>query len=120
MAEQLKRFRIHLKSKAGDQVVTLLARNRGEAEMLATAEQQRRAGRYHITMERVEAGVDRYGAMSKEQRKAEIERRKRDFSRYDIVTPKEVGKDENGNPIHVDQIASAESPLTIEKIEEAK
>jgi hypothetical protein len=118
-AEQLKRYRILFKSKAGDQMVTLLARNRGEAEILAAAHQARRATRYDVTHQRLAAELER-GDISKEKYAAELDRRARDFSRYDIVTQKEVAKDENGEPVYMDEVAAAEAPLSVAKIEEAK
>jgi hypothetical protein len=119
MADALKRYRILFKSKAGDQVVTLLARNRGEAEILAAAHQSRRAHRYDITHQRLSEALES-GAMSKEKYAAELERRARDFSRYDVVTQKEVAKDENGESVYMDEVAAADAPLSVEKIEEAK
>jgi hypothetical protein len=116
----VKRWRIHFKSKAGDQYVTLMARDRGEAELLAGAYQARRAGRYQVTMENLESGLGHFGGMDEKQSKAERERRERDFSRYDIVTQKEIAKDENGNPIYVDETGAAEAPFKIAKIEEVK
>lgn len=101
----MKRWRIHFKSKAGDQQMTLLARNRGEAELLAMNAQNRRAARYDITQQRLSESLER-GEMSKEQHAAELERRKKDFSRYDIVSGDTVG--------------AAEAPLKIASIEEVK
>lgn len=100
----MKRYRIHYKSKAGDQYVTLLARNRQEAEVLANSYQQRRAGRYDVTMQNLEEGSGHFGGMSKDQLKAELERRKLDFSRYDIVSGDSVGV--------------ADAPLKVESIKE--
>ena len=119
MTENLKRFRIHFKSKAGDQHVTLLARNKAEAEILAAAYQSRRAGRYDITMERLNASLER-GDLTKEQHAAEVQKREVDFSRYDVVTKKEVAKDEQGNPVYADEVGAASAPLSVAKIEEAK
>jgi hypothetical protein len=118
-SDQLKRYRILFKSKAGNQMVTLLARNRGEAEILAAAHQSRRAGRYDITQQRLDEALER-GELSKEEYAAELERRARDFSRYDVVTQKEVAKDENGEPVYMDEVAAADAPLSVEKIEEVK
>jgi hypothetical protein len=105
MPENLKRFRVRYSSKAGGQVVTLMARNRAEAEILAGAHQARRATRYDITHQRLSEALER-GDLTKEQHAAELERRKKDFSRYDIVSG--------------DQVGSADAPLKLEKIEEVK
>lgn len=105
MAE-LKRYVVHFKSKAGDQRVALLARNQAEAEILAQNQQTRRAGRYRLTMENLQKGGMNFAQMSKEQRLKELDRRKRDFSRYDIVL---------GDDVH-----AAEAPLKLNKIEERK
>lgn len=105
MSEQLKRFRLVYKSKAGDQVVTLMARNKQEAELLGAAYQSRRAGRYDITQQRLNESLER-GDLSKEQHKAELERREKDFSRYDIVSG--------------DQVGAAEAPLKLDGVEEKK
>lgn len=106
MADSLKRFYAYYKSKAGDQRVALMARNRNEAEVLANSYQLTRASRYSITMQNLEAGAGHFGDMAPAQRKAELERRKRDFSRYDIVSGDEVG--------------AADAPLKLDRIEEAK
>jgi hypothetical protein len=119
MADDLKRFRIHFKSKAGDQFVTLMARNKAEAEVLAAAYQSRRATRYPITQERLAAKFQR-GEIDGVRYAAEKQMRERDFSRYDIVTQKEVGTDENGEPVLVDEVAAAEAPLKLDKISEVK
>ncbi len=104
MPENLKRFRIHYKSKVGDQYVSLLARNRAEAEVLAGVHQANRAQRHDVTFERLEAARAR-GELTKEQHAREIERRKKDFSRYNIVSGDKVGV--------------ADAPLKLSKIEEA-
>jgi hypothetical protein len=120
MADELKRFRILFKSKAGDQIVTLLARNRGEAEVLAAAHQSRRASRYDVTFQRLNASLEK-GELTADQHAAQVERRDRDFTRYDIVTQVDTGaKDEQGNPVFVDEVGAAEAPLKLTKIEEAK
>ena len=123
MADSLKRFRITYKSKAGGQRVTLMARNKQEAEVLANTYQTRRAGRRDITFERIDKSLKdgkldpmlmgtskRLAAVAEDPKQlkallaAETERRKLDFSRYDYVSGDEVG--------------IADAPLTIEKIEE--
>lgn len=130
MAEQLKRFRIHYKSKAGDQIVTLLARNRQEAEVLAGSYQQRRASRRGITFERIDRSLEsgkadpmllgtskRMAAVAKDPKKlaallaAERERRLLDYSRYDHVYVDEDGQD---------RVETADAPLKISEIREAK
>ncbi len=103
MPENLKRFRIHYKSKVGDQYVTLLARNRAEAEVLAGVHQANRARRHDITFQRIGEAADR-GELTSDQYVREVERRKKDFSRYDIVSGDEVG--------------CATAPLKLTKIEE--
>lgn len=99
-------FVVHYKSKVGDQFVRLQARNRNEAEVLAGLHQQRRAGRYDITMQRLEAGEGNFAGMTPKQRAAELERRKLDFSRYDVVRGDELG--------------AAEAPFKVESIKEVK
>jgi hypothetical protein len=101
----MKRWRITWESKAGGQVMTLMARDRGEAELLAQAAQSRRSQRYDITHQRMSEALER-GDLSKEQHAAELERRKVDFSRYDIVSGDTVG--------------AADAPLKLAKIEEVK
>jgi hypothetical protein len=101
----MKRWRITFSSKAGGQVMTLMARDRGEAELLAKAAQSRRAARYDITQQRISEQLER-GELSKEQHAQELERRKLDFSRYDIVSGDTVG--------------AADAPLKLAKIEEEK
>lgn len=97
---------VHYKSKAGDQYVRLQARDRNEAEVLAGLHQQRRAARYDLTMQNLESGAGNFANMTPKQRAAELERRKLDFSRYDVVSGDEVG--------------AADAPLKIESIKEAK
>jgi hypothetical protein len=101
----MKRFRITYLSKAGGQVVTLMARNKAEAEVLANTYQTTRAARYDITHQRMYESLEA-GTITKEQFANEAERRKVDFSRYDIVTGGEVG--------------AADAPLKLANIEEVK
>ena len=85
-AEQLKRYRVVFGPKGSIQHVSLYARNRPEAEMLAVAHQERRAARFPLTYARLEQGVDftRPGRkMSASDIKAETERRNRDQERYE-------------------------------------
>lgn len=119
MTDSLKRFRLTYKSKAGFQYVTLLARNKGEAEVLGSTHQASRARRYDITHQRIAAALEA-GDLTKEQHAAELERRKRDFARYDVVTQKQVAKDENGAPIMETVVGAASDPLKLVKIEEVK
>lgn len=102
----MKRYRAHYRSKAGNQTVTLLARNQAEAELLFAAELARRAARHDLTWQRINESD-----MTDEQRVREVERRKRDFSRYDVVTTRPDGTTE---------IGAAEAPLKLVKVEEVK
>jgi hypothetical protein len=77
--ETQKRYRIHFRHKGGDQRMTLLARNRAEAEKLALAAQHRRESRFPLTFQRLEENE----SLTAEQKARELERRKRDQARYD-------------------------------------
>jgi hypothetical protein len=85
----LKRYRIHFKSKRGDQYMKLMARNPEEAKNLAVKAQYRRQERFPLTFQRIEQSLT--GAALK----TEMERRKRDLARYEeddlkIVSVKEA------------------------------
>jgi hypothetical protein len=84
----VKRYRIHFKSKGGDQYMKLLADNPQEARALALEAQARRHARFPLTFARMEENL------TGEALKKEMERRKRDLARYDdddlkIVSVKE-------------------------------
>jgi hypothetical protein len=86
MAEQLKRYRVVFGPKGAIQHVTLYARNKGEAEMLAVEHQQRRHARFPLTFARLEQGVDftQPGKkLSAAEIKSETERRNQDQDRYE-------------------------------------
>jgi hypothetical protein len=78
----MKRWRIHFKSKDGDQVMTLLAETRQEAERAALAAQRQRHQRFPLTFARMEQNL------TGDALKAEMEKRKRDLERYDADTLK--------------------------------
>jgi hypothetical protein len=85
----VKRYRIHFKSKVGDQYMKLLARNPEEARKLAEEAQTRRHARFPLTFQRLEE------SLTGEALKKEIERRKKDLARYDdgdlkIASVKEI------------------------------
>ena len=85
----MKRYRIHFKSKGGDQYMKLLADNPQEARALALEAQGRRHARFPLTFARMEENLS--GA----DLKKEMERRKRDLARYDeddlkIASVKEI------------------------------
>ena len=101
----MKLWRGHFKSKAGSQYVRLLARDRAEAKILLMAYQTRRAGRHDLTYQRLEESL-KAGEITKAKYDHEIERRKVDFARYDIVTP--------------DGVRQAEDPMKLVEIEEVK
>ena len=73
----MKRFRVIFEEKGGKgrQYMTLLARDKTEAELLALESQNRRAGRHDLTYARMEQNL------KGKQLEQEIERRKRDFGR---------------------------------------
>jgi hypothetical protein len=78
----MKRWRIHFKSKDGDQVMTLLAETKEKAEQEALRAQYRRQERFPLTFDRIQQAHDK-GELTPDQFKAEIERRKKDAGRYD-------------------------------------
>ena len=78
----MKRWRIHFKSPGGDQVMTLLAETRQEAEREAKRAQYRRHERFPLTFARMEQ------TLTGKALEAEMERRKRDLARYDEDTLK--------------------------------
>jgi hypothetical protein len=85
----MKRYRIHFKSKGGDQYMKLLARSPEEARKLAEEAQTRRHARFPLTFQRMEE------SLTGETLKRELERRKRDLARYDdadlkIASVKEI------------------------------
>ena len=56
----MKRWRIHFKSPGGDQVMTLLADSRQEAERAALAAQRQRHQRFPLTFARMSSGLTEY------------------------------------------------------------
>lgn len=78
----MKRWRIHFKSKGGDQVMTLLAETKAKAEQEAKRAQYRRHERFPLTFDRIQQAHER-GDLTSDQLKAELERRQRDQARYD-------------------------------------
>jgi hypothetical protein len=74
---ELKRYRIHFKSKRGDQYMKLMARNPEEAQKLAEQAQFRRQARFPLTFQRIEQ------SLSGDALKKELERRKLDLARYE-------------------------------------
>jgi hypothetical protein len=74
---ELKRYRIHFKSKRGDQYMKLMARNPEEAQKLAEQAQFRRQARFPLTFQRIEQ------SLTGDALKKEMERRKRDLARYE-------------------------------------
>jgi hypothetical protein len=85
----MKRYRVHFKSKGGDQFMSLQADNPQMARELALEAQERRHARFPLTFERMEQSLT--GA----DLKKEMERRKRDLARYDeddlkIASVKEI------------------------------
>jgi hypothetical protein len=74
----MKRWRIHFTSPGGDQMMTLLADTRQEAERAALESQRQRQGRFPLTFARIEEN------MSGKALEAEMEKRKRDLERYEI------------------------------------
>jgi hypothetical protein len=85
----MKRYRIHFKSKGGDQYRKLLARSPEEAKQLAERAQFRRHERFPLTFQRLEE------SLTGEALKKEMERRKKDLARYDdgdlkIASVKEI------------------------------
>jgi hypothetical protein len=85
----MKRWRIHFKSKEGDQVMTLLAATKEKAEQEALRAQYRRHERFPLTFDRIQQAHDA-GSLTPDQFKAEIKRRKLDQVRYDDDTLKIV------------------------------
>ena len=105
----MKRFRVTYRSKDGSsQRVTLLAKDKDEAQRLAERSQHRRHERFPLTFDRLEqaAASGEPGGLAIDPRfagaalteawvKAETEKRKRDQARYDdgdlkIVSVEEV------------------------------
>lgn len=78
----MPRYLVHFKSKGGDQYMELMAADRDEAKQLAERAQFRRHERFPLTFSRIQQAHE-LGNLSKEQFKAELERRKRDVARYD-------------------------------------
>lgn len=73
----MRRWRIHFKSKEGDQVMTLLADTREKAEQEAIRAQARRHDRFPLTFARLEA------SLTGDALKTEMEKRRMDLARYD-------------------------------------
>jgi len=73
----MKRWRIHFKSPGGDQVMTLLAETKADAEREAKRAQYRRHERFPLTFARMEQNL------TGKALEAEMEKRKRDLERYD-------------------------------------
>jgi hypothetical protein len=73
----MKRWRIHFKSPGGDQVMTLLAETKSEAEREAKRAQFRRHERFPLTFDRMQTNL------AGKALEAEMERRKRDLDRYE-------------------------------------
>lgn len=73
----MKRWRIHFKSPGGDQVMTLLADTKAEAEREAQRAQYRRQERFPLTFDRMEQNL------TGKALEAEMEKRKRDLERYE-------------------------------------
>ena len=101
----MKAWRGTFKSRAGNQYVTLLARNRAEAKILLEAYNQRRAGREAITLQRLNERLAD-GNITQAQYDHAVEKRKVDYSRYDTITP--------------DGVEPAKHPMKLESIEEVK
>lgn len=101
----MKAWRGVFKSRAGNQYVTLLARDRAEAKILLEAYNQRRAGREAITYQRLD---DRLAAgdITQAQHDHAIEKRKADYSRYDTILP--------------DGVEPAKHPMKLVEIKEVK
>lgn len=92
----MKRFKITFKGKHGLQHMTLLAKDKDEAERLAERAQHRRHERFPLTFARLDAALatGEFGglaidpklggkALTEAYLKAEIEKRKKDQARYD-------------------------------------
>jgi hypothetical protein len=75
-------WRIHFKSKGGDQFMLLEAPSKEKAEQEAKRSQFRRHERFPLTFDRMQQAHER-GKLTKDQFKAEMERRKKDQGRYD-------------------------------------
>jgi hypothetical protein len=79
----VKRFRGVFKAKDGSEIrMTVLADSKEEAQRELERAQFRREERFSLTFDRVQQAHDR-GDLSKEQFKAEMEKRKADQARYD-------------------------------------
>ncbi len=78
----MKRYRITYKGKDGQQIMTLLAKDKDDAQRQAERAQYRRLDRFPLTFDRLEQ-AHAAGTLTPEQFKSEMERRKRDSARYD-------------------------------------
>lgn len=79
----MKKFRATFKAKDGSEIrMTVLADTKEEAQREVERAQFRREERFSLTFDRVQQAHDR-GELSKEQFKAELDRRERDRDRYD-------------------------------------
>lgn len=79
----MKKFRATFKAKDGSEIrMTVLADTKDEAQREVERAQFRREERFDLTFDRMQQAHER-GDLSKEQYKAELERRQRDQARYE-------------------------------------